>query len=91
LGFRSKSKAVGHKSREEPKEEYTYHCKRWHTSRIRDQTHDQMTNRMSSGNPFDFVITNNDEMAFGAIQVMQAGDLDVTDFQDVFGQGLVLF
>jgi inositol transport system substrate-binding protein len=50
-----------------------------------------MTNRMSSGNPFDFVITNNDEMAFGAIQVMQAGDLDVTDFQDVFGQGLVLF
>lgn len=78
----------------------------------RDQAQDLMTNWMSSGEPFDFVIANNDEMAIGAIQAMnaggidmadvevggvdatqdalvamQAGELDVTVFQDAFGQG----
>jgi len=78
----------------------------------RDQAQDLMTNWLSSGEPFDFVIANNDEMAIGAIQAMkaagidmadvevggvdatqdalvamQAGDLDVTVFQDAFGQG----
>ena len=78
----------------------------------RDQAQDLMTNWLSSGESFDFVIANNDEMAIGAIQAMkaagidmaavevggvdatqdalvsmQAGDLDVTVFQDAFGQG----
>ena len=78
----------------------------------RDEAQDLMTNWMSSGEPFDFVIANNDEMAIGAIQamvaggidmadvevggvdatqdalvVMQAGQLDVTVFQDAHGQG----
>ena len=78
----------------------------------RDQAQDLMTNWLSSGEPFDFVIANNDEMAIGAIQAMkaagidmaavevggvdatqdalvamQAGELDVTVFQDAFGQG----
>lgn len=78
----------------------------------RDEAQDLMTNWMSSGEPFDFVIANNDEMAIGAIQAMmaggidmadvqvggvdatqdalvamQAGQLDVTVFQDAFGQG----
>ena len=78
----------------------------------RDEAQDLMTNWMSSGEPFDFVIANNDEMAIGAIQAMnaagidmasvevggvdatqdalvamQAGELDVTVFQDAFGQG----
>ena len=78
----------------------------------RDQAQDLMTNWLSSGEPFDFVIANNDEMAIGAIQAMetagidmadvevggvdatqdalvamQAGQLDVTVFQDAFGQG----
>ena len=80
----------------------------------RDEAQDLMTNWMSSGEPFDFVIANNDEMAIGAIQAMvaggidmasvevggvdatqdalvamQAGQLDVTVFQDAFGQGAV--
>jgi inositol transport system substrate-binding protein len=71
-----------------------------------------MTNWLSSGIEFDAVISNNDEMAIGAIQAlkaagkdmtkvvvggvdatqdalaaMQAGDLDVTVFQDAAGQG----
>ena len=79
---------------------------------FRDEAQDLMTNWMSSGEPFDFVIANNDEMAIGAIQAMvaggidmasvevggvdatqdalvamQAGQLDVTVFQDAFGQG----
>lgn len=70
-----------------------------------------MTNWLSTGNAFDGVIANNDEMALGAIQAMkaanigmdtvvvagidaaqdalaamQAGDLDVTVFEDA-GQG----
>ena len=78
----------------------------------RDEAQDLMTNWLSSGEEFDFVIANNDEMAIGAIQAMkaagidmadvevggvdatqdalvamQAGDLDVTVFQDAFGQG----
>ena len=78
----------------------------------RDKAQDLMTNWLSSGEDFDFVLANNDEMAIGAIQAMkaagidmasvqvggvdatqdalvamQAGDLDVTVFQDAFGQG----
>ena len=78
----------------------------------RDEAQDLMTNWMSSGEPFDFVLANNDEMAIGAIQAMkaagmdmadvqvggvdasqdalltmQAGDYDVTVFQDAYGQG----
>jgi len=78
----------------------------------RDKAQDLMTNWISSGEPFDAVFGNNDEMAIGAIQAMksagismedvvvggvdatqdalvamQAGDLDVTVFQDLAGQG----
>jgi inositol transport system substrate-binding protein len=78
----------------------------------RDQAQNLMTNWLSSGRPFDAVISNNDEMAIGAIQAMkaanismeeivvggvdatqdalaamQAGDLDVTVFQNAAGQG----
>ncbi len=78
----------------------------------RDKASDLMTNWLSSGEPFDAVFANNDEMAIGAIQAMksagismdevqvggvdatsdallamQAGDLDVTVFQDLAGQG----
>ncbi len=78
----------------------------------RTQGSDLMANWLSSGVEFDAVISNNDEMAIGAIQAlkaagkdmksvvvggidatqdalaaMQAGDLDVTVFQDAAGQG----
>jgi len=78
----------------------------------RDKAQDLMTNWLSSGDDFDAVFANNDEMAIGAIQAMkaagidmakvqvggvdatqdallamQAGDLDVTVFQDAHGQG----
>lgn len=78
----------------------------------RDQGQNLMTNWLSSGTHFDGVISNNDEMAIGAIQAlkaagikmedvivggidatqdalaaMQAGELDVTVFQDAAGQG----
>jgi inositol transport system substrate-binding protein len=78
----------------------------------RDEAQDLMTNFLSSGDAFDAVFANNDEMAIGAIQAMksagidmgsvvvtgvdatqdalvsmQAGDLDVTVFQDAAGQG----
>ena len=78
----------------------------------RDEAQSLMTNWLSAGEAFDFVISNNDEMAIGAIQAMkaagismddvqvggvdatqdalvamQAGELDVTVFQDAFGQG----
>ncbi|WP_299614644.1 sugar ABC transporter substrate-binding protein [uncultured Tateyamaria sp.] len=78
----------------------------------RDQAQDLMTNWISSGEDFDAVFANNDEMAIGAIQAMkasgismddvqvggvdatpdalvamQAGDMDVTVFQDLAGQG----
>lgn len=79
----------------------------------RDEAQSLMTNWLSAGEDFDFVIANNDEMAIGAIQAMkaagidmavmqvggvdasqdalvamQAGDLDVTVFQDAVGQGV---
>ncbi|MEO1640994.1 MAG: substrate-binding domain-containing protein [Pseudomonadota bacterium] len=78
----------------------------------RDEAQDLMTNWLSAGEEFDFVIANNDEMAIGAIQAMKAngismdevqvggvdatpdalvamaaGDMDVTVFQDLAGQG----
>ena len=78
----------------------------------RNEAQDLMTNWLSTGEPFDALISNNDEMAIGAIQAMkaagidmdtvivggvdatqdalaamQAGDLDVTVFQDAAGQG----
>jgi inositol transport system substrate-binding protein len=78
----------------------------------RDEAQNLMSNWLSSGTAFDGVISNNDEMAIGAIQAMkaagldmatvvvggvdatqdalaamQAGDLDVTVFQDAAGQG----
>jgi ABC-type sugar transport system substrate-binding protein len=78
----------------------------------RTEGQDLMTNWISAGVKFDAVISNNDEMALGAIQAlkaakvdmktmivggvdatqdalaaMQAGDLDVTVFQDAAGQG----
>ncbi|MCJ8518632.1 inositol transport system substrate-binding protein [Pseudorhizobium tarimense] len=78
----------------------------------RDEAQDLMTNWLSTGEKFDAVISNNDEMAIGAIQAMkaanismddvivggvdatqdalaamEAGDLDVTVFQDAAGQG----
>lgn len=78
----------------------------------RDKAQDLMTNWISSGEPFDAVFGNNDEMAIGAIQAMkaagismddvvvggvdatpdalvamEAGEMDVTVFQDLAGQG----
>ena len=78
----------------------------------RDEAQNLMTNWLSTGTAFDGVISNNDEMAIGAIQAMkaagldmgtivvggvdatqdalaamQAGDLDVTVFQNAAGQG----
>jgi inositol transport system substrate-binding protein len=78
----------------------------------RTQGTDLMTNWLSAGVDFDAVVSNNDEMAIGAIQAMkaagldmkdvvvggidatqdalasmEAGDLDVTVFQDAAGQG----
>ncbi|TNC69161.1 sugar ABC transporter substrate-binding protein [Rubellimicrobium roseum] len=78
----------------------------------RQQGADLMTNWITAGIKFDAVISNNDEMAIGAIQAlkssgvsmddvivagidatqdalaaMQAGDLDVTVFQNAAGQG----
>lgn len=78
----------------------------------RTQGTDLMTNWLSAGLEFDAVISNNDEMAIGAIQAlktsgramdsvivagidatadalaaMEAGDLDVSVFQNAAGQG----
>jgi inositol transport system substrate-binding protein len=78
----------------------------------RAQGQDLMTNWIAAGTKFDAVVSNNDEMAIGAIQAlkaagismeemivggvdatqealisMQAGDMDVTIFQDAAGQG----
>ncbi len=78
----------------------------------RDKAQDLMTNWISSGEEFDAVFGNNDEMAIGAIQAMKAagismddvvvggvdatqdalvsmkaGEMDVTVFQDLAGQG----
>ncbi len=38
----------------------------------RDEAQDLMTNWLTTGQPFDAVISNNDEMAIGAIQAMKA-------------------
>lgn len=78
----------------------------------RDQAQNLMTNWLSTGTPFDGVLSNNDEMAIGAIQAMkaagidmdsvlisgvdatqdalaamQAGELDITVFQNAAAQG----
>ncbi|WP_146588773.1 sugar ABC transporter substrate-binding protein [Puniceibacterium confluentis] len=45
----------------------------------RDEAQDLMTNWLSTGEPFDGVIANNDEMAIGAIQAMKAGGIDMAD------------
>ena len=43
----------------------------------RDEAQDLMTNWLSSGAPFDALISNNDEMAIGAIQAMKAANIDM--------------
>ena len=45
----------------------------------RDQAQGLMTNWLSTGEPFDAVISNNDEMAIGAIQAMKAAGLDMAE------------
>ncbi|PWG16959.1 substrate-binding domain-containing protein [Salibaculum griseiflavum] len=45
----------------------------------RDEAQDLMTNWMSSGEPFDIVFANNDEMAIGAIQAMKANGMSMDD------------
>ena len=43
----------------------------------RDEAQNLMTNWLSTGKPFDAVISNNDEMAIGAIQAMKAAGIDM--------------
>ena len=45
----------------------------------RDEAQDLMTNWLSTGEPFDAVISNNDEMAIGAIQAMKAAGMSMAD------------
>ena len=45
----------------------------------RDKAQNLMTNWLSSGEPFDAVIANNDESAIGAIQAMKAAGLDMAE------------
>ncbi len=45
----------------------------------RDQAQNLMTNWLSTSKPFDAVISNNDEMAIGAIQAMKAGGVDMKE------------
>ena len=45
----------------------------------RDEAQDLMTNWLSTGEPFDGVISNNDEMAIGAIQAMKASGISMDD------------
>ena len=45
----------------------------------RDQAQDLMTNWISSGEEFDAVFGNNDEMAIGAIQAMKAAGISMDD------------
>lgn len=47
----------------------------------RDRAQDLMTNWLSSGEPFDAVIANNDEMAIGAIQAMKAAGIDMASVE----------
>jgi len=45
----------------------------------RDQANDLMTNFISSGEPFDVVFANNDEMALGAIQALKSAGISMDD------------
>jgi inositol transport system substrate-binding protein len=45
----------------------------------RDQAQSLMTNWLSTGTPFDALISNNDEMAIGAIQAMKAAGINMAD------------
>ena len=45
----------------------------------RDEAQDLMTNWLSTGEPFDALISNNDEMAIGAIQAMKASGIGMDD------------
>lgn len=45
----------------------------------RNEAQDQMTNWMSSGEPFDIVFANNDEMAIGAVQAMKSAGMTMDD------------
>ena len=45
----------------------------------RDEAQDLMTNWLSTGESFDAVISNNDEMAIGAIQAMKAAGISMAD------------
>lgn len=45
----------------------------------RDEAQDLMTNWLSTGAEFDAVISNNDEMALGAIQALKAAGIDMAD------------
>ncbi len=45
----------------------------------RNMAQDQMTNWLSSGEDFDVVFSNNDEMAIGAIQAMKAAGISMDD------------
>ncbi len=45
----------------------------------RNMAQDQMTNWLSSGEDFDVVFSNNDEMAIGAIQAMKASGISMDD------------
>lgn len=47
----------------------------------RDQAQNLMTNWLSTGAAFDGVISNNDEMAIGAIQAMKAAGIDMATVQ----------
>ncbi|PHR86546.1 MAG: rhizopine-binding protein [Blastopirellula sp.] len=44
----------------------------------RNEAQDLMTNWLSTGEKFDAIFANNDEMAIGAIQAMKAGGIDMT-------------
>ena len=45
----------------------------------RDEAQDLMTNWLSSGEEFQIVFANNDEMAIGAIQAMKSNGIDMAD------------
>jgi len=45
----------------------------------RNEAQDLMTNWLSTGEDFDFVIANNDEMALGAIQAMKAAGISMDE------------
>jgi inositol transport system substrate-binding protein len=47
----------------------------------RDEAQDLMTNWLSSGESFDALFANNDEMAIGAIQAMKAAGIDMASVE----------